>query len=1109
MSSNQPYCFDFCLTSPMLPGMPLTLDNTPPYTPRSKSLDLLRADAATPINTRNSLDTISTLKGHRISSPIFLNSSVGVKPLHEEPSPGESDDNDEGCSETFNTTRSPSNSADQDHDAGETKLRASTMPRYLASDIGFQPKTPSRRQKSDHLLRSKFSMSPVQVSKRSKARTSQDQTRLPGVVVSQDTARSTLGHWSYSLGMAARRLQKSTLPRKPSDESYKSSTTLDVPQLEVNERMATPEKGKHPLRSATSLASIRKFITPSRRVRKVSATARGLTGGRSRPMLTVDDAIGEQGTNSIEDTADWVDADGRASRDGLTQHNVDPKEWGGTSMRVSYLMVPTVNARSTRRALEIPESNRVAAHRRAPLSPEFCEPPSQVQPEQSAPQHSISVTVDDTRGHDIDNDSTPSVPSNAEPIQRQDHYEAVPTVDEQPPAPSAPTSKLRTLQLLARRPFNAFGKKMRETQKSWFPSRSSQDFPAPSLVPAQQNPAHLANKEAPATRRSEDMLSKASPRICDTSSMAQKSRSVELDRIQLPSKVVPLRSTGGVVYKRRPMIPDAFAKSVPPPRPPSPPSRAEVKQQMQSSAQPRISDQRHPWMKQLQLANTSSSPTDIGIGELGARQIWPKMDVSPPSSAAIIPTVSLTAASLTLTQNESLVAVPKKESPRRPPASLLGQSLPIPPRNGRSRASTISSQSSTTSSPSGKVIVSRRSYGQRLRSPSGREETGSIRSVGTSILFTETPPGTPGMRKFMSPYYATRSPSADRIRSPPTTVLLPKYSPRRSGKERTLRRQPSSAFTDDSETEWMDEGPAITDNGSTTALSELVALRSRLEEVVSPIRPGFLEMNEVTHTLSNLVKTFSGSSGSLSLHSSPYKKDTPTQNATATPGRGLYGIMEADEASLSYTLSRSPPTHLNSIRKRERLISKVSIVSTEGNSSFEDSEELQKLLDSIMAADLGGSCDTSGSRDMALLSPFGSPAEYRDSRTSDKRLSVEVKENVAPVQKPLPPPPKFLLNDRPISPPDSSCMSHTTNSEHCFGAEDADTTVTHTNWDASTVATHARASSVVDPPAAATAAAYAMGGTNSWKKTVSGGGFYDDSGYASFSILDSYQSRRQ
>lgn len=103
-------------------------------------------------------------------------------------------------------------------------------------------------------------MSPVQVSKRSKARTSQDQTRLPEVVVSQDTARSTLGHWSYSLGMAARKLQKSTLSRKPSDESYKSSTTLDVPQLEVNERMVTPEKGKHPLRSATSLASIRRFM---------------------------------------------------------------------------------------------------------------------------------------------------------------------------------------------------------------------------------------------------------------------------------------------------------------------------------------------------------------------------------------------------------------------------------------------------------------------------------------------------------------------------------------------------------------------------------------------------------------------------------------------------------------------------------------------------------------------------------------------------------------------------------------------------------------------------------------------------------------------------------
>uniref|UniRef100_V5GH85 Uncharacterized protein n=2 Tax=Kalmanozyma brasiliensis (strain GHG001) TaxID=1365824 RepID=V5GH85_KALBG len=154
--------------------------------------------------------------------------------------------------------------------------------------------------------------------------------------------------------------------------------------------------------------------------------------------------------------------------------------------------------------------------------------------------------------------------------------------------------------------------------------------------------------------------------------------------------------------------------------------------------------------------------------------------------------------------------------------------------------------------------------------------------------------------------------------------------------------------------------------------------------------------------------------------------DTPDHRiATGTP-RGLYGIMEADEPSMS----RSPPSHHHLASPlRRRLISIASVVSTEANSSFEDSEELQKLLDSIMAADLsGGSYDTSGSRDMALLSPFGSPEEYRDTH-SEERGTEDVQGKDTPRQTgQMPPPPKFLLNDRPISPPDSSCMSDATHS---------------------------------------------------------------------------------
>ncbi len=239
------------------------------------------------------------------------------------------------------------------------------------------------------------------------------------------------------------------------------------------------------------------------------------------------------------------------------------------------------------------------------------------------------------------------------------------------------------------------------------------------------------------------------------------------------------------------------------------------------------------------------------------------------------------------------------------------------------------------------------------------------------------------------------------------------------------------------EEEWIED-----DQNSSPATTQhrISALRNRLEEAL-PVgtRPGFLEMTEATHTLSNLVKTFSGSSGSLSLNASPYKKREAPEHA-ASP-RGLYGILEADEA----TMFRTSPTHLGHIR--HRLTSLASIVSTEANSSFEDSEELQKLLDSIMAADLGShSCDTVGSRedsggDMALLSPFGSPAEYRDSRIggvgdsggTEKHCSWETfqtrKKSTSTTQPHAPamlPPPKFLLNDRPISPPDSMSLSEST-----------------------------------------------------------------------------------
>ncbi len=70
-----------------------------------------------------------------------------------------------------------------------------------------------------------------------------------------------------------------------------------------------------------------------------------------------------------------------------------------------------------------------------------------------------------------------------------------------------------------------------------------------------------------------------------------------------------------------------------------------------------------------------------------------------------------------------------------------------------------------------------------------------------------------------------------RVRSPPKSVLLPKYSSHRPRQAPSLRRKPSTAFTDDSDMEeaqeWIDEPPPVT---PTTYRDDLCALRSRLEE---------------------------------------------------------------------------------------------------------------------------------------------------------------------------------------------------------------------------------------------------------------------------------------
>lgn len=206
-------------------------------------------------------------------------------------------------------------------------------------------------------------------------------------------------------------------------------------------------------------------------------------------MVTVDD-----------DENAWIDAEGRQSRDGLNEPRKAME--GGSSIRNSYLMVPRLDRCSSRVSSEV-----TAARRPPPISAAFFDPPPQL-----AEAASVSLPTTTTPQPSVVREST----------------------DEHSPPPAPPaqgTSKLKTLHLLAKRPFNAFGKKMREMDVSWWPSsRGSQDLPDRSgLVVHEKVQAHTVER-VQGTRRSEDLLSKASPRACDTSTMAVKSRSMEMGK---------------------------------------------------------------------------------------------------------------------------------------------------------------------------------------------------------------------------------------------------------------------------------------------------------------------------------------------------------------------------------------------------------------------------------------------------------------------------------------------------------------------------------------------------------------------------------------------------
>lgn len=557
------------------------------------------------------------------------------------------------------------------------------------------------------------------------------------------------------------------------------------------------------------------------------------------------------------------------------------------------------------------------------------------------------------------------------------------------PAVSVPTdikpepSRFKTLQLLVRRPFGGISKKKTEwrdgrstvlnSNRSWWQSRFAQHAPRhngeSALSSERPQDCH------PAPRHSDDLLTRASSQV-PSDVLAPKSKSVDLDRFHAQSRTVPIWPAGSRV---RPALPPAFVTE------PTAAHNDVVSARADSHGDAAISEQKHPWLRQLKLQAVASS-------------------AEPSLSAKVSAATTPKSASSRRTSSRKSVVMGRRSSPRpearrsvkkqRPPSVLLGQSLPIPPRSHRSRASTISSQNSIISSPQGKVIVSRRCYGPR--SPMRHDETCSITTVGTSILFGDST-DVPSLAFPLATSPAKISPRVKKGRLPLRTEAIQRRNAGLCDGRSPRFGDLESRLNDGDAQEWVDE----VDEAPTVTSIELAAFTKRFEDSLSPkARPGFLEMSDVTDSLNQLIGSFDESAGSVSLYSSPRK-----------PKKSAYGHAICGALTPSQRVKRGP---LGATPRRV-CCSIVSTVSTEANSSFEDSEELQKLIESMMSADVSGSTsDHSMSKgDLALLSPFGSPLDTRDQSTTTSEDPPSAAGSATKL-----PPPRFLLNDRPISPPE-------------------------------------------------------------------------------------------
>ncbi|PWN47181.1 hypothetical protein IE53DRAFT_371667 [Violaceomyces palustris] len=447
-------------------------------------------------------------------------------------------------------------------------------------------------------------------------------------------------------------------------------------------------------------------------------------------------------------------------------------------------------------------------------------------------------------------------------------------------------------------------------------------------------------------RRSEDLLRRTSTSV---KPLPLKSSSMDMDRfdVGMSSRVIPIAS--GKVKRRSP-IPALRLHEATPSRKAEEGERNQAANESQSdenkeNEKPAINATRHPWLRQLKLqATVSFSPK---------RPSTPESQAGSASSCASTVPETFMRKEDTMRQPlvEILGSTPLSSVEDALPSPAVNTSLPIPPRAKRSRASTISSEE-----------------GKPLKPSRPNEATrSSVVTVGSSILFKdpfESTPPLPSPRrelisekmKRMIANYGSSSTKAkmDSLEKTDGLATVPPQDP--------LPPLPVGPTQEDLVESLMDSPASLRDKKPCLNMKQ---------GVQTSTFPGHYQAFGLEDELEKVQRLGAGSTDTCQRQVTGGQIDLSSASLRATDQATdvLHTLIDAFDEGQS--VMTSPATShvrriqdagsseylgssmLNDFRASTTFGSIMTYESTEANSSFGDADDLQSILDDIMASSVG------------------------------------------------------------------------------------------------------------------------------------------------------------